>query len=76
VERALDRWTNLGPMHVELNRGAGSPWTQGERNILRWAEEYGYVDVQIDIRDTAPLAYLTDQTPTVSRASCSGRTFP
>ena len=47
VERAADLMTNVVPMTVALNRGEGSPWRAAEAETIRWADQYGGVQVKV-----------------------------
>ena len=55
TERSFDLMTNVVPMTRALNRGAGSPWAASERGALRYASQYGRVQVRIEpIYDANP----------------------
>jgi DNA/RNA endonuclease G (NUC1) len=63
TERAVDQFTNVVPMHPDLNRGAGSPWRASEADTIRLADQYGSVSVRVEpIYDAKP-ARLADRTP-------------
>jgi DNA/RNA endonuclease G (NUC1) len=63
TEQAADHFTNVVPMTPELNRGAGSPWRAAETDTIKWAKQYGSVQVQVEpIYDSNP-PRLTDGTP-------------
>jgi hypothetical protein len=63
AERAVDQMTLVVPMKPALNRGAGSPWRASEARTIKWAKQFGSVNVEVEpIYDARP-PRLVDGTP-------------